>query len=129
MNLSRLSSWLTGIGIVMLAFSFVWPKVVGSGLTYTDEDAQAYQEASVRLHNRLHSHGSDGHHHSPEAGDHSAVSEAELKQAWEQFNNAQSRRDAALHRGETSARVAQWLGILSVIGGVAVYVVQRIRKA
>ena len=129
MSPSRIPIWLLGAGIALIAFSFAWPRWVGGRRAFTDRDAKAYQEASIRLHNRIHAHASaasnpervEENPGEPKAGSEGADSEAELKRAWQAFRRAQARRDAAIARGQTTARVAKWLGVLTVIAGVVMW--------
>lgn len=123
MKLRQTSLWLIGIGIVLLAFSFLWPKLVGGRISYTEEDAAEYLRASTELHNRLHRHGAQHSHSDAQDGDSDGkkVSDGELQAAWDDYNQAVAKRDAEISRGQTTAWFAKWLGRFTTVIGLAIY--------
>lgn len=128
-KLSLLFPWLVGAGVGLLVFSFVWPGIVGESIGYTDEDAEAYQKASVRLHSCISGHGSGGHDHTQAANKAVEVTDEELAGAQEEFNQALARRDRACNRVLMTGRVIQCLGIASAIAGVIAWAVARGKDA
>lgn len=125
MQLQKLSLWLLAGGIALIAFGFVWPKLIGGRNSYTDDDAKEYLRASEDLHNKLHGHSAgvsprDAHAHAEHK-----VSDEQLKSAWQDFNQAQDKRDAAVDRGKLTARIATWLGRIAAVAGLCLYFVLR----
>jgi hypothetical protein len=103
---------LAGLGL--LAFAFVWPRLVGGQAAYSDEDAAEFQSAAANLHDALHrSTGLESKSDSLEA-------------AQERFRQAQAARDDAEVRGQTVAAVAKWAGATCLLVGLCLYV--RLRR-
>jgi hypothetical protein len=121
MQAEKLPTWMILGGMALLAFSFLWPRMVGGKVSYTQEDAKEYLRASEELHNRIHGHGADhadhAHHPSAEA----VKSDPMYQAAWNDYNKAVAKRDAAVNRGKTTAAIAKWLGIVTAIVGVIMF--------
>jgi hypothetical protein len=107
---------LISVALVLFAVSFVWPMVDRGSLSYSDEDARQYQQASIELHSRICTHGHSGH----EDGQHAHASD--LDKAREAFNKVKAHRDAALNRGRRIGWIIRAMAILCSAAGIIVYV-------
>ncbi len=129
MSTEQLPRNLLVLGAFLVLASFVWPPLVGGRRAYTEEDAKEYQQASMNLHAQQHTHGATDARKmrgpNGERDGHAQPNEADLKAAQERFAEVQEQRDAALTRGQGTAAVFRWLGILFAAGGGIAFFVNR----
>ena len=109
--LQKYASWLMAGGAALILFSLVWPWLVSGRSAHTEEDAKAYQQNSMDVHNRLHARAhkgqDDGHQHA----------DGDLEEAKKRFEESLRKVDAAASRGKLPARIAQVMGALCLIAG------------
>lgn len=119
MKATLLAQLLLGGGIFLLVVSFIWPSLVGGRRAWNDDMAKMYAVASANYHDALHTrvHPRDGHRHGESAPD--------LARAREEFVEQQELLSAAQNRGEFSAAVCRWLGIIGAASGVVLLIVRK----
>ncbi len=108
---------LLGGGIFLLGVSFVWPSLVGGRRAWNEDMAKSYAIAAANYHDALHARAHTGH----------GTDEAKpaLAQAREDFETQQTALNSAQNRGQLSATVCRWLGILGAAGGIVMLLVVR----
>lgn len=130
---------LIAAGCVCGLISLVFPSVVGGKAAYTEEDAVEYQEASLQLHNARAGQGPEenpddaGGAYNPNAEpdehehghSHERTDAAEVKAAEERMAAIESKRDAAVTRGQTTATIFKWLGIIVGAAGIVTHFATR----
>jgi hypothetical protein len=108
---------LLGGGIFLLVASFVWPSIVGGRRAWNDEMAQSYAIAAANYHDALHARAHGGQ--APDGA------KPALTQAREDFEEQQSALHSAQTRGQLSATVCRWLGILGAASGFVILLLVR----
>ncbi len=129
MKPSQIVVTLIAMGIVFGILSLVWPAAVGGKRAYSDADALEYRQASLELHNQAHAHGPTDHGSGSDAGhahDHDEV--AQHKAAQERMDAIEAVRDAAINKGQSTAGVFKWLGVLTLAGGIITHFATRRRE-
>ncbi len=109
MKLGTLSLALIGGGIVLMAAALMLPRVVGGEAALSDEVVDQLVD-SGKLH---------------EALEHPEKDPQAAEKAREQIQELTAKRDAAQHRGQTTAAVLKWLGIVAAGAGLIVFLVER----
>ena len=115
---SRVSLLICLVGAALVVVSFAWPHLVGGRQAWSQEDAAEHSRAMVKLH-ELTLQDAHGHARGKAAGD------AELAAARKDFERGQQALDNAHRRGQTTAILFRWLGILGVLGGGTAYLMGR----
>ena len=129
MKSPQLALVLIAVGSVLGLLSLAWPAAVGGKRAYTDEDALEYQQASLELHNQTHLHIDEASHDGSVDGDGEHMHEhadappddSALKAAQARMDAIESKRDTAIHKGQSTAAVFKWLAILIVAGGIVTH--------
>ena len=130
MKPSQIAIVLIAVGGVFGVMSLLWPAAVGGKRAYTQEDALEYQQTSLELHNQTHANGSTDDESSGAVHDHEhgPKDDAALKAAQTRMDAIEATRDAAIHKGQSTAGVFKWLGILTVAGGIFTHFATRGRE-
>jgi hypothetical protein len=126
---SKTVSGIIIVALILFSVSFIWPLLDTGNMSFSEEDAREYQQASVGLHTRIHEYGHSAHANhrpSPEADD-TDDGESELNAARATFDIVRAKRDAALSRGSRIGWIIRCLAILLAAGGVALFVAQEKR--
>ncbi len=118
MKMTHLSLIVLGLGIALVALSYIWPHVTG-GLFWDDQQAQEHAAAGAKVHHLSHSrahsaaHGDDGHQE-PEPG--------ALEAAREQFEQTQADLRRARSNRQGTATLLKWTGAAcSLLGGIGYF--------
>ncbi len=112
---------IAGIGLILL--SLVWPSSSLSRATWSQEQAQQFQAASVKLHDL--SHGAT--HPTAEA---LAAHERELAKAEAEFKSIRADLDSAINRPKNHALAMRILGaILLIAGAIGIFSTRNAKQA
>lgn len=115
---ARLSLLICLVGALLVVVSVAWPHLVGGRQAWSQEDAAEHSRAMVKLHGLTLQDA-----HDDARG--KAAGDAELAAARKDFERGRESLDNAHSRGQTTASVFRWLGILAVLGGGAAYLMGR----
>ena len=125
MKSSQIAIVLIAVGSIFGVLSLLWPAAVGGKRAYSDDDAVEYQQASAKLHEQKTSHSAASDHHDDVESDGHSHNHADvtpndsgLKAAQERMDAIEAIRDGAINRGQSTAGVFKWLGILTLAGGI-----------
>lgn len=110
-----------GVGILLMAFSFVWPRMIG-GVVWSEQQASEHAEAAAELHRLAHARAHSADHGDGSEGEHKARSLEEAKQRYEQSNAMLERARAYRRR---TARLLKWAGAACALLGGAGYILLR----
>lgn len=116
---ARLALSVFIVGVVLLVAAYAWPRLVGGRRVWTEKDAQQHTRAMIRAHQLAHQHA-DEHDQGDAQGDTVAGGHTP-NEAVEAFRRGQAALDAARSRGQASAAVLRWLGLLAAVGGGMMY--------
>ena len=122
MKLIHLPLLAMTLGVCLVAFSFLWPRIVGTGMVWSEEEAHELSEAAAEMHRLVHEHG----HAAPEAGANHEEDEPEvLRAARQRYQRSEAglRRARSLRQGP--AAVFKWTGIVLALLGAGGYFVVR----
>ena len=111
---ARISLLICLVGALLVVVSVAWPHLVGGRQAWSQEDAAEHSRAMVKLHGLTLQDA-----HGDARG--KAARDAELAAARKDFERGQQALDNAHSRGQTTATLFRWLGILGVLGGGAAY--------
>jgi hypothetical protein len=128
---------LMAVGLVLMIAGFVWPRIVGDSV-WSEEQAGRMSRAGADVHRLQYQHAST---RDRENGTQSGLSsverlegnphksadrlKAELDQAREDWDKAQSELDWARAKRNGPAAVLWWLGVVNCLFGVAGFFVLR----
>ncbi len=103
-----------GLGILLMAFSFLWPRMIG-GVVWSEQQASKHAETAAELHRLSHAHSHSADHGEGSEREHKARSLEEAKQRYEQSKAMLERARAYRRR---TARLLKWAGAAcSLLGG------------
>ena len=90
------------VGIVLVALSVAWPRLFTSRAVWTDDDAGQHAAAAADFHRQTVA--------GPSAS-------GALAAARQKFDESKARLDAARNRGQTTANVLFWIGLVTALTG------------
>lgn len=109
-----------GCGMVLLVISWIWPSHALSKTAWSDEQAQAYANASHKFHQLSHQNL-----HSKQQRNRPTPFQAELAEAKTKYQQLRQQLDHARSRPKYFSWLASGLGILLVAGGCLLWMVTR----
>lgn len=140
MKLAQAALYAIGLGLVLLFAAMIWPKLMGPGRVWTEQQAQEHSQAAARMHELVHANHAHqeaashqgytpGHTHSgahaPGGEQDAAAVAAELEVATERYEKSRDALASAKSLRSGPATFMKWAGVLLMTLGVAGYFVQR----
>ena len=124
MRLQHFTIILLSIGIVLFLVSFVIKPTTRATAQWSEEQAQQYSNATMRLHALEHQHGANkdhSHRHLYEGNQHH-TDEKNLAEASAEFERLRKQLDQARTRGLNVAWLLRWSGIIAITVGIGGFV-------
>jgi len=121
MTIRNLPLIAMGMGILLVALSLVWPRVIG-GAVWNEQQASEHAEASAELHRLSHAGSHAADHGTGGKEEHKAGSLAEARQRYER-SQAALQQAQAYRRGSTW--LLRWMGGICALLGAAGYFLLR----
>jgi len=134
MKLIYLPPLAIGLGLFLFALSLIWPRVVGPGTIWSDEQAQERSAAGGQLHHLKHEHyaaehptgkndsgGHPKHAHGHSQGKDVEQLAAELAAAKQRYADSEESLRSAQSMRTVPATWFRWTGALSMFIGVVGY--------
>jgi hypothetical protein len=109
------------IGILLVALSFAWPRIIG-GVVWNEQQASEHAEAAAELHRLSHAQSHAEGHGAGAKEEHQAGSLAEARQRYE-LSQAALQQAQAYRWGST--QLLRWAGGFCSILGAAAYLLLR----
>jgi hypothetical protein len=106
-------------GVVLLLFSWGWPRWVGGRRGWTEQDARQYTEAVLEAHRRAYHPGRR------DAAVGGAEDEGRRERIEENYRRSRLALDTARARGVRTAVVCRWLGLVGILVGGVMYLASR----
>ena len=136
MKLVHLPPAVMGIGMFLVVLSFLWPRIVGTEMVWSEEQARELSEASAEMHRLVHesAHGTTqasqtDRSHGETAGAASPNHEEGEPEALRAARERYRRSEAGLQRAQSlqqgPAAVFKWTGIVLALAGAVGYFVVR----
>ena len=136
MKLIHLPLVVMGIGVLLVVLSFLWPRIMGTSVVWSEDQAHELSEASAEMHRLVHEHhhGSSGGtasapQHGPtavQAGENHGEEEPEvLRVARERYQRSEGALQGARSLQQGPTKYFKWSGILCALLGVLGYYVLR----
>lgn len=116
------------VGIGLFLFSFLWPKMAGTGTVWTEEQAEEYADAAADMHAALHERGESGaghHGHAHGADDPNPAPAASFDEVKTRYDEAKAGLSHAQSVQRKPARFFKWAGVFCFALGVLGYYVVR----
>lgn len=107
------------VGLVLLGCSFWWSSSDDPPSSWTDEEAQAYLDTGVELHDMTFKVRRNGP--PPKPGDRSAVTKEEVAAKQKLFDEKQAKLDSARNGRKRSSWVMFGAGVVLTMGGLFVH--------
>ena len=127
-----------GIGVLLIVLSFAWPRVIGTEMVWSEQQALEHSQAAAELHRlqhqRIHEdddqHGDEhGHEHEPPPAPETGNAPGQNPDSFEAAKHRYDRSRAELQAAQASRlRVAtylKWIGIAGSLAGAIGYYVLR----
>jgi len=142
MKLAQAALYATGLGLVLVFAAMIWPKLMGPGRVWTEEQAREHSHAAARMHalseakyelqhgasheghGHAHGHAHSGAHAPGQEQDPATVA-AEVEAATERYEKSRDALEGAKSLRTGPATLMKWAGVLLMTLGVAGYFVQR----
>jgi hypothetical protein len=126
MKIIHLPLIVTGIGVLLVGLSFVWPGMVGPKV-WSDEQALHHSQVSADIHSLAHQQprGTDDE----PANGHQAEQARSLQEARQRFQQSQEMLQQAQGYRDGVPRLLRWAGGLCVVLGAAGFFLLRRTRA
>lgn len=109
-------------GVVLVGLSLVWPSAARSASPWTPEEAKEHAQAGGKAHHL-------GHELIHKGNKATSVDRAAFQEAKERFDRADAALLEAQNRGQKTAAILKWLGIVCVLlGGGGFLILRRDEK-
>jgi len=138
MKLAQAALYAIGLGLVLVFAAMIWPKLMGPGRVWTEQQAQEHSQAAARMHELVHAnhaHEEAGSHqghahtqsgaHAPGGQQDAATVAADLEVATERYEKSRDALEGAKSLRSGPATLMKWAGLLLMTLGVTGYFVQR----
>ena len=115
MNTNSLAPLLIGGGLLLVLLSVTAPHVLGGRLEWSTEDATRFQQASQNYHAALHGRSHTAQNATP--------GEDSFAAARDDYLERKASLDAAQARGTNVGAILRWIGIMSSVVGLTLYLI------
>lgn len=109
-----------GLGLLIVAFSYVWPRLVGTGQAWTMEQHDEYARTVAEIHQGTEV-TDQAHDERPSAGSSQNGPSQKLEQAKARLDRLNEQLEAARTGRAATSRIIKWSGIALVLVGVVAH--------
>jgi hypothetical protein len=120
---TRLAIVCMVLGLILLAGSLVWPRLIRDDRVWSEDQAREHSQAAASLHHMTHAAAEAQLKKTSDAD--RARWDEELKAAQDRWQKSRSELDQAKRVRNTAAVVMRWSGVAVLLVGVLRYIALR----